>query len=81
MTRRHRDLTRLLAAIAEEFGVKFTGIGKTNGGHLRATFLVGGTPLEVIAGWSPRNPWRAQRKTESFVRRRLRELTRKEVAA
>ena len=45
MTRRDRDLNRLLAAIARQADAKLVELRKTNGGHVRARFDRGGPPI------------------------------------
>jgi hypothetical protein len=53
MTRRQRDLRRLLVDIAEQHGAKLVDIRNTNGGHLRATFAKDKTNIAMILGSSP----------------------------
>ncbi len=73
MTRRHRDLLRLLRGIAAPYGAGIT-IEQTNGNHWRATFTVGTRSAFVITGSTTRD-WRERQEVRAMARRVLRELT------
>jgi hypothetical protein len=71
---RLRDTKRSLTALAAEFGAKVK-LSVTNGGHVRATFVVGGvTKARVVMGMTP-SDWRNERNNAALVRRVLRGAT------
>jgi len=74
MTRRIRDLRRMLKTVAGDFGASVT-LEMTHGQHLRATFMVGNRRGCVIASATPSDRWFADQKTKADARRLLRELT------
>jgi hypothetical protein len=72
VTRRIRDLYKLLKAAAEPFGATVE-IERTNGDHLRATFAIGTRRTFIITGLSP-SDWRVNREVRANARRVLRSL-------
>jgi hypothetical protein len=73
MTRRYRDLLRLLQTEAESYSASVV-IERTNGGHMRSTFSVGARTAFIIVSNSP-SDWRVHRKVRADARRALRTLT------
>ena len=54
MTRRDRDLKRIMQNIADDTRAHLLAIERTGSGHRCATFLSStGTVVNVIAPWSP----------------------------
>jgi hypothetical protein len=73
MTRHQRDLTRLLHEVAEPYGAAVS-VEKTNGGHYRASFTIGGQTRFIVASSSP-SDFRAYYKVRADARRVLTQLT------
>lgn len=71
--RRIRDAKRLLEPLADAHGGKVR-IELTNGGHMRAVFIIGAHEIPIIASFSPKSEWRPHRQTEAIARRKLREI-------
>jgi hypothetical protein len=71
MTRRYRDLLRLLRVEAAAYGA-CVWIEQTNGSHLRATFSRGGERRFIIMSLSPRS--RDDLVVRADARRALRTL-------
>jgi hypothetical protein len=74
MTRRIRDLYRLLAVEAEPYGATVR-VERTNGGHLKCIFSVGEHEVFVVTSFSPSSTWRFGRHVRADARRALRSLT------
>ena len=72
MSRRERDLQRLLSAIAEQANARLIEIRKTNGGHVRARFDRGG-PLFLAA--TPSDNVRALKNDVAQAKQLLRRMT------
>ena len=72
VSRRIRDLSRLLEGLAEPYGATVL-VEQTNGGHLRGVFTLGARQVFIITGFSP-SDWRVNRKVKATARRTLREL-------
>jgi hypothetical protein len=71
--RRQRDMKRVLTSLAAEHGASVK-LGTTNGGHVRATFVVGAKRADIIVAATP-SDWRASRNNRALVRRVLRAAT------
>jgi hypothetical protein len=54
--RRHRDLKRTFAALADRYGAS-VALSPTKGGHLRASFAVGDRTAHVVVAATP-GDWR-----------------------
>jgi hypothetical protein len=76
-TRRIRDLQRELTTVAEPYGARLIGIKLANSGHLHATIACGAKIFVVYAGLTPSKP--STKREVSFVKRRLRELTGRQI--
>jgi hypothetical protein len=68
MTKRWREIEKLLTVIAEQADANLLELKPTRGGHVRARFDRGG-PVFVAATPSD---WRAIRNIEALARRALR---------
>jgi hypothetical protein len=72
VTKRERELEKILSAVAERGNARLIEIRKTNGGHVRARFDRGG-PLFLAA--TPSNNARTLRNDAAQARRLLRRMT------
>jgi hypothetical protein len=71
MTKRERELSQLLSAIADRARARLIAIQQTGGGHRRAVFIKGDRRRVVISGSTPGDR-RDRQNTAAMARRVLR---------